>query len=143
MRLVVTTPHGILVNTDGVRYVRAEDLTGALGLLPHHADFLTALAISVVSWRDRDDREHHVAVRGGVLTMSGGDRIEIATRDAQAAEDLAALEHDVVARYRAEAEATAAAARETRWLEGAIVRQALRYLQPDIRLPRDFEERER
>lgn len=140
MRLVVTTPAGIAVDADGVRHVRAEDATGAFGLLPRHDDLLTVLAISVVTWRDADDRERHVAVHGGVLAMTGGQRVEIATRQAQAGEDLAALEREVVAGYRAQAEAAAAAAREAARLESAIVRQILRYLRPGARVPRFREE---
>ena len=33
-------------------HLRAEDDTGAFGILPGHADFLTVLAVSVVTWRD-------------------------------------------------------------------------------------------
>lgn len=142
MRLAVTTPAGILVDVDEVRHVRAEDASGAFGLMPHHDEFLTVLEISVVTWRDHDDREHHVAVRGGVLTMTAGERVEIATREAQTGDDLAELERDVVARYRAEAEATATAAREATRLESAIVRQVLHYLRPELRVPRFREESE-
>ena len=134
MRLVVTTPAGVVVDAEDVRHVRAEDKTGAFGLLPHHDAFLTVLAISVVTWRDRDDREHHVAVRGGVLKMARDDRVEVATRDAQAGDDLGALERAVVARYRAEAEAAAAANREAARLEAALVRRVLRYFHPDARV---------
>ena len=143
MKLVVTTPAGVVVDSDDVCHVRAEDATGAFGLLPHHDELLTVLAISVVRWRDSEGREHHVAVRGGVLTMTGGTYVEIATREAQAGDDLEALERDVLARYRAEAEATAAAARDAARLEAAIVRQVLRYLHPGAHLPRLREELER
>ncbi len=142
MRLVVTTPAGIVVDADEVHHVRAEDATGAFGLMPHHDELLTVLEISIVTWRDHDDREHHVAVCGGVLTMTAGERVEIATREAQTGDDLAALEREVVARYRAEAEATATAAREAARLESAIVRQMLHYLRPELRVPRFREEGE-
>jgi len=140
VRLVVTTPSGIAVDAADVRYVRAEDDTGAFGLLPRHGDFLTVLAISVVTWRDRDDHERHVAVRGGLLTMSAGDLVQIATRDAQPGDDLEALEHAVVARYRADAAAAAEAAREASRLETAIVRRVLRYLRPGLAIPSFREE---
>ena len=52
MRLTVTTPLAIVVEADDVAHLRAEDETGAFGILPGHADFLTALAVSVVTWRD-------------------------------------------------------------------------------------------
>jgi F-type H+-transporting ATPase subunit epsilon len=142
MRLVVTTPAGIVIDADHVGYVRAEDATGSFGLLPHHDEFLTVLAISIVTWRSSDDREHHVAVRGGVLTMTGGESVEIATREARAGDDLEALEREVIAQYHAEAEATATAAREAMRLEGALVRQVLRYVRPALSLPRFREENE-
>jgi len=134
VRLAVTTPAGVVVHADDVRHVRAEDATGAFGILPHHDAFLTVLAISVITWRDRGDREHHVAVRGGVLRVSRDDRVEVATRDAEAGDDLEALEHAVVARYRAEAEAAAAANREAARLEAALIRRVLRTLRPGARI---------
>lgn len=140
MKLVVTTPAGIVVEADDVRHVRAEDATGAFGILPRHDELLTVLAISVVTWRGGDDRENHVAVRGGVLTVTGGQHVDIATREAQAGDDLQRLEREVLARYRAEAEAAATSTREAAWLEGAIVRQILHYLHPDARVPRFREE---
>ena len=59
MKLTVTTPLAIVVEADDVAHLRAEDETGAFGILPGHADFLTALAVSVVSWRDERGAEHH------------------------------------------------------------------------------------
>ena len=50
MRLTITTPLAIVVEADDVAHLRAEDETGAFGILPGHADFLTALAVSVASW---------------------------------------------------------------------------------------------
>jgi F-type H+-transporting ATPase subunit epsilon len=109
MRLVVTTPEAIVVDATGVVHVRAEDETGAFGIEPRHADFLTALAVSVVSYRDEGGHEHHVAVRGGVLRVAGGARVEVATSEALAGDDLAALRDAVLARYRVEADAEATA----------------------------------
>ncbi len=73
MKLTVTTPLAIITKADNVVHVRAEDDTGAFGILRGHADFLTALAISVLSWRDEGGAEHHIAVRGGMLAVSGGE----------------------------------------------------------------------
>jgi F-type H+-transporting ATPase subunit epsilon len=36
--------------------LRAEDASGSFGILPGHAPFLTALAISIVSWRKDDTK---------------------------------------------------------------------------------------
>ena len=78
MKLTITTPLAIAVEADDVMYLRAEDETGAFGILPGHADFLTALSVSVASWRDDRGTERHVAVRGGMLEVHGGSAIAIA-----------------------------------------------------------------
>ena len=72
----------VVVNASDVRYVRAEDETGSFGILAGHADFITVLAVSVITWRSHKDDEHYVAVRGGVLTVRDGDLVEVATREA-------------------------------------------------------------
>ncbi|WP_193187512.1 F0F1 ATP synthase subunit epsilon [Nisaea sediminum] len=100
MKLVVSTPLSVVVEADHVAHLRAEDETGAFGILPGHADFLTALTISVVTWRDGSDVEHCVAVRGGMLEMRDGNRISIATREAIAHEDLDLLETEVLENFR-------------------------------------------
>src|SRR5689334_17337673 len=108
MNLTVTTPLAIVTKADNVVHLRAEDDTGSFGILRGHADFLTALEISVVSWRDDNGAEHHVAVRGGMLTVSG-DAITIATREAVADDNLHRLETEVLLTFqrRAEEEVTA------------------------------------
>ena len=51
MRLTIATPLAILLETGDVVHLRAEDETGSFGILAGHADFLTALSVSVVTWR--------------------------------------------------------------------------------------------
>lgn len=111
--------------------MRAEDETGAFGILPGHADFLTALAPSVVSWRDRGGAEHHIAVQGGMLEMRGGDTITIATPEAVAGDDLQRLEAEVLASYRRRLAEEEAAHTEARRLPLAAIRQIARYLRPE------------
>jgi F-type H+-transporting ATPase subunit epsilon len=91
MNLVVTTPTSIVVCVDGVRLVRAEDATGAFGIAPGHADFLTLLPVSVVTWRQENGKERFVLVRGGVLSVHDGDRVEIAARGAYREDELEEL----------------------------------------------------
>ena len=129
MKLVVATPLSVVVEADGVRAVRAEDGTGAFGILPGHADFVTVLAISVLSWRDGADRQHHVALRGGVLTVRGGDRVEVATRDAVGEDTFTALGRAVLARFRDEARAEEEARVSSQRLHLAAIRQLQRYLE--------------
>ena len=79
VRLTVATPLAIVVEADDVAHLRAEDETGAFGILAGHADFLTALAVSVLSWRDDRGAEYHIAVRGGMLEVRDGRTIAVAT----------------------------------------------------------------
>ena len=131
MRLTVTMPLAIVVEVDGVAHLRAEDETGAFGILPGHTDFLTALSVSVASWRDDCGAEHHVAVRGGTLEVRGGNTIAIATPEAVVGSDLHQLESEVLARfYRRLAEEEAAHADAQR-LYLAAIRQIVRFLRDE------------
>jgi ATP synthase protein I len=103
MRLRIITPLFVVVDEDGVLALRAEDATGSFGILPQHADFLTSLAISVVSWESSDGTGHYCAVRRGVLSVNGGRDIDIATREAVPGDDLGTLDKTVLSlsrRYR-------------------------------------------
>lgn len=135
MNLTVTTPLAVITKADNVVHLRAEDETGAFGILRGHADFLTALTISVVSWRDEDGVEHHVAVRGGMLAVSGGDTISIATREAVADDDLQRLETEVLARFQRRSEEEVTARTDAQRLYLAAIRQIYRFLRPDFSGP--------
>lgn len=131
MNLTVTTPLAIVTKVGNVAHVRAEDDTGAFGILRGHADFLTALAISVVSWRDQDGVEHHIAVRGGMLSVSGGNTVTIATREAVADDDLPRLETEVLASFQRRSEEEIMARTDAQRLYLAAIRQIYRFLRPD------------
>lgn len=103
MRLRIVTPLSVVVDED-IDRLRAEDASGSFGILPGHAPFLTALAISIVSWRTAE-RERFCAVRGGVFTVTGGATIAIATREAVAGDDLATLDGEVLYRFQSDADA--------------------------------------
>ena len=130
MRLTVTTPLAIIIDAKDVTHVRAEDETGAFGILAGHADFLTALAISVVSWRDAQEAQHHVAVHGGMLEVRGGKTIAIATREAVPGDDLHQLETEVLARLRRQLAEEQAARKDAQRLYLAAIRQICRHLRP-------------
>ena len=100
MRLSIATPLAIVVEADNVGHLRAEDETGAFGILAGHADFVTALSISVVSWKEKSGAEHHVAVRGGMLQVRDGVMINIATPEAVQGDDLRRLESEVLSGLR-------------------------------------------
>lgn len=128
MRLVVTTPTDVVEDVGDILSVRAEDATGAFGILPGHADFVTVLPVSVMTWRSAG-REGHVVVRGGVLTVRGGNRIDVAARGAWREDQLVELGPTVLADLqRADEEETASRRSEHR-LHLETVRQIERLLQ--------------
>lgn len=104
MKLRITTPLAQAVDEDGVRSLRAEDASGAFGIQPGHADFLTRLGIGVIAWTGGDGRRRFCAVRGGVLWVSAGRLIAVATREAVTGADLATLDQEVLSRFRADRE---------------------------------------
>lgn len=105
MRLLITDPIAVVVDAPDVLAVRAEDESGSFGVLPGHADLLTTLTLSVVAWRDVAGRRRYCAVRRGIFSVTGGDQVQIATREAHLGDDLDELESVVLAGYRAQTEA--------------------------------------
>lgn len=101
MRLRIITPLAVVVDEYGVTTVRAEDASGGFGILPRHADFLTSLTISVVAWKRADARQCFCAVRRGVLSITEGKEITVATREAVVGDDLRTLDQTILARFRA------------------------------------------
>jgi F-type H+-transporting ATPase subunit epsilon len=132
MRLTVTTPLATLVQTEDAAHIRAEDPSGAFGILPGHAAFLTALAVCVLTWRDQAGREHHLAVRGGVLSVSDA-AVMVATPEAVAGDDLQRLESEVLLRFRQHLEEERAAHAESQRLHLTAIRQIMRLLRPESR----------
>lgn len=131
------TPLETVLDTDEATYVEAEDATGRFGILPRHADFLTVLTVSVLTWRDGAGREHHIAVRGGVLRVTGGRRIDVATRQAVGEDTLEALGETVLAQLRREVEQQAEARTVMARLELSLVRSLRDYLEGTAKqLPR-------
>ncbi len=136
MKFVITTPTAIVVDADNVSYVRAEDSTGAFGIQQGHADFLTALAISVLTWRDATGSEHWAAVRGGVFRVRNGNSVEVATREAVLGENLKDLREVVLLQMTKNAETEQAARLGALGLQHAAIQQLYRYLRPGEQ-PRD------
>jgi F-type H+-transporting ATPase subunit epsilon len=131
MNLRITTPLAVVVDETDVTVLRAEDRTGSFGILDRHADFLTSLTVSVVSWTRRDGTRAHCAVRGGILTVAGGETIAIATREAVAGDDLVTLADTVLARFRSELETERTDHVESTRLHLDAIRQIMRHLRPD------------
>lgn len=129
MRLLVTTPVSVIVDAENVHYVRAEDETGAFGILPGHAEFITALAVSVITWREESGMEHHIAVNGGVLTVRGGAFVEVASRQAIGEDTFGKLGEAVLKRFHEEARAEQEARTGATRLHLATIRMLQRYLE--------------
>lgn len=137
MRLTVSTPLAVVVDTEDVAHLRAEDATGAFGILPRHDNFLTVLTVSVMTWRDGKGAEHHVAVRGGMLEVRKGTTIAVATREAVPGDDLRQLESEVLTRFRQQENEERAAHADAERLYLAAIRQILDLLRPQRRpIPR-------
>jgi F-type H+-transporting ATPase subunit epsilon len=130
MRLLITTPTAVVIDDPDVVAVRAEDESGSFGILNGHADFLTALAVSVVSWHRADGRQRFCAVRRGVLSASNGNEVALATREAIPGDNLDHLEHVVLAQFRDALEAERTARTESLRLQMKAIRQIVRYLRP-------------
>jgi F-type H+-transporting ATPase subunit epsilon len=131
MRLLITTPTAVVIDDPDAIAVRADDETGSFGILGGHADFLTALTVSVVAWRRSHDRHRFCAVRRGVLSVSHGNLVAIATREALVGDDLERLEHVVLAEFRNNVEAERTARTASLQLQMKAIRQIVRYLRPE------------
>jgi F-type H+-transporting ATPase subunit epsilon len=130
MKLRISTPLSVIVDHADVWMLRAEDDTGSFGIQPKHATFLTSLTVSVVSWEGEDGIRHYCAVRRGVLSVTAIGDIEIATREAVTGDDLAILDKQVVARFRADLEAERAEYAASTRLQLNAIRQIMRHLRP-------------
>ena len=131
MNLIVSTPVATALHTTEARHVRAQDASGAFGIWPGHADFLTALSISVLTWRDGRGDEHYIAVRGGMLSVRGGDTVTVATTEAIAGDDLHQLETEVLRQFRLQIDEERLTRSDAQRLQVAAIRQIIRLLRPE------------
>jgi len=131
LHLTVTTPAQILVESDDVAAVRAEDQSGSFGILPGHADLLTVLVPSVLRWRTSDGAARFCAVRGGVFAVSFGRNVAVACREGVVGDSLEDLEAKVRTVRAQQLEADRKARVEQVRLHALAVRQLLRYLRPN------------
>jgi len=131
MTLRVMTPLAIIVDQPASS-LRAMDASGSFGILPGHADFLTRLAVSVVSWTTPEGAPRFCAVRGGALTVRAG-HVAVATREAVTGDDLATLDREVLARFHAEMDEERVEHVEITRLHLSAMRQMLARLQPKPR----------
>lgn len=128
MRLRVVTPLCVVVEEDEIGSICAEDESGSFGILRGHADFLTALALSVVSWKDSAGAWHHCAVRAGMLSVSAGNEVLVTSREAILGDDLETLDQTVLARFHADEETERVEQAESTRLHLAAIRQIMQHL---------------
>jgi F-type H+-transporting ATPase subunit epsilon len=131
MRFTLITPGRVLADEPAAAAVRAEDASGQFGIWPHHADFLTTLAVAVLSWRDQAGTTRFAALRGGVLMVASGD-VRVATPEAVLADDLAQLAAGTLARLASDQ----AAERRARQVASRCEQQVLAELARDSRRER-------
>jgi F-type H+-transporting ATPase subunit epsilon len=130
MRLVITTPTSVIVDEPGAVAIRAEDESGSFGILDGHADFLTVLTISILRWRSKDGVERFCAHRRGVLSVSRGNEVMVATREAILGSDPDQLETAVLSKFREAAEEEQSARAESLRLQMTAIRRIVHYLRP-------------
>ena len=124
-RLRVATPTSTVVD-EPIVALSAEDESGQFGIRPGHETFLTALTTGIVSFRTPAGAERFLAVRGGVLWVTG-EEVAVVTRDAALGEDVGDLEGRVVAAFlRSDEEERKGGAALTR-MQIAALRQLIEY----------------
>lgn len=144
LHLQIATPAAVIVDSEAVTSVRAMDASGSFGILPGHASMLTVLPTSVVEWMEIDGRRRYCAVRGGVLSVSDGAKIAIASRSAVVGASLDELESVVLGTESAEIESNRQARVKQTQLHAQAVRHLVRYLVAqsgpgrEFRLPEDI-----
>jgi F-type H+-transporting ATPase subunit epsilon len=131
LHLLIATPASVLLDSEQVVALRAEDETGSFGILPGHADFLTVLCPSVLRWHADDGVGHFCAVEGGVLRVVDGHDVTIACRNGVLGDSLEILEAQIKAERAKQVDAARRARVEQTRLHAQAVRQLLRYLRPD------------
>lgn len=130
LHLRISTPVDVLVDREDIRSIRAMDSSGSFGILPQHTDMLTVLPPSVVEWTDEDGSRNYCAVRGGVLTVSEGRDVDIASRHAVLGASLEVLESIIEDARATELEADRKARVEQVRFHAQAVRHLIRYLVP-------------
>jgi F-type H+-transporting ATPase subunit epsilon len=98
MRLRVLLPEQILLDTE-VRKITAEAENGSFGLLPRHADFVTALVPGILTFTPADGGEEFLAVDEGILVKNGAD-VRVSTRNAVLGQELGALRQMIEERFK-------------------------------------------
>ena len=128
LSLVVSTPSRLIAKADNVVSLRAEDDSGGFGILPGHADFVTVLPSSVLSWRAAEGPWRYCVVSSGVISVAEGRRVAVACRYGLIGDDLQRLQDEARAHRLTEIDADRRARVEQLRLHARTVRQMMRLL---------------
>ncbi len=84
----------------------------------------------MVSWKSRDGTRHYCAVRHGVISVTAGRDIAIATRQAVTGDNLATLDETILRGFRGDVETERAGRAETTRLQLNAIRRIVGHLRP-------------
>lgn len=123
MRFKILLPTEVFMDQE-VDKIVAEALNGSFCLLPHHIDFVAALAPSLMSVTDAGGEEIFLAVDAGILVKKGPD-VMVSARNAIRAPDLEGLEQVVEEQYKVTDDKEKAARTASARLEADLVRRLM------------------
>jgi F-type H+-transporting ATPase subunit epsilon len=123
MRFKILLPTEVFMDQEVDKLV-AEALNGSFCLLPHHIDFVAALAPSLMSVTDAGGEEIFLAVDAGILVKKGPD-VMVSARNAIRAPDLEGLEQVVDEQYKVTDDKEKAARTASARLEADLVRRLM------------------
>ena len=123
MRFKILLPTEVFMDQE-VDKIVAEALNGSFCLLPHHIDFVAALAPSLMSVTDAGGEEIFLAVDAGILVKKGPD-VMVSARNAIRAPDLEGLEQVVDEQYKVTDDKEKAARTASARLEADLVRRLM------------------
>jgi F-type H+-transporting ATPase subunit epsilon len=123
MKLTVWLPAQVLLEEE-VTGIKAEAENGWFGLLPKHADFVTALVPGVLAFQPRGKSEEYLAVDHGILVKCGSE-VKISTRNAVRGANLEQLKTDVERQFHEREEQNKKARAFEAKLETDLVRRLL------------------
>jgi len=130
LSLTIATPSRVLVDDQEVASLRAEDDSGGFGVLPGHADLVSALPSSVVRWRGPKGPWRYCVVGDAVFAVTGGAHVNIACRSGVVGDDLETLLGQVEAQRAAEIDAARRARVEQTRLHALAIRRLMQLLRP-------------
>lgn len=123
MRFKILLPTEVFMDQEVDKLV-AEALNGSFCLLPHHIDFVAALAPSLMSVTGAGGEEIFLAVDAGILVKKGPD-VMVSARNAIRAPDLEGLEQVVEEQYKVTDDKEKAARTASARLEADLVRRLM------------------